>query len=301
MPRTLETIGFVGTGRMGRPIAANLLEDGHELTVHNRTREKAEDLQAQGATLVETPRDAAEGADLVVTMVSDDEAVEAVTYGPEGVLEGLGGDAIHVIASTISPETSRSLAPDHEDTDAHYLAGPVFGRPDAAAARQLWWLLSGPEEPRKRARRVLEPLGQDVYGLGEDPGAANVVKLSGNFLIASAIETMGEAFAFAEKQGIRRGKIAKILRETLFGGLIYTNYGKAIASHDYEPGGFSLEHGYKDVRLTVDSAREVEVPMPVASLLHDRYLSELARGRGELDWAALARRAAEDAGLEVDD
>jgi 3-hydroxyisobutyrate dehydrogenase-like beta-hydroxyacid dehydrogenase len=296
-----RTIGFVGTGNMGRPIAENLLDDGHDLQVYNRTGEKAKPLADEGAALVNTPRAAAQGADVVVTVVSDDEAVREVTLGNQGVLDGLGSDTAHLVMSTVAPATARELAPEHQDTDALYAACPVFGRPDAAANRQLAAPVSGSEKARKQAKPVLRAVSRKVYDLGEDVGAANAVKLGGNFMIAGAIEAMGEAFTFAESQGIERRKMAKIACETLFSGPIYENYGKLVADHDYAEGGFSLENGAKDVRLTVDTAREDNVPMPLANLLHERFLTQLAHDRGDLDWAALGMGIAREAGYEPEE
>lgn len=293
-----HTIGFVGTGAMGLPMAGNLLDDGFQLQVYNRTRKKAEPLADSGAEVVETPREAAEGAELVLTMVSDDKAVAQVTTGPEGIVEGLGAQATHVVMSTISPATARHLADAHQDQGLGYVAAPVFGRPEAAEARELWILCSGPDDDRQAATPVIELLGQRVFDLGEEVGAANVVKLAGNFQIAAAIESMAEAFTFAEKQGVDRAKLARIMNDTLFGGLIHTGYGQKLAHHDYPAGGFSLKLGLKDVDLVLESAKDAEVPMPLASLLHDRYLSQVAKGREDLDWAAIGLGVSEDAGLE---
>ena len=199
--------------------------------------------------------------------------------------------------STISPATSRKLADEHQRYGAIYLASPVFGRPEAAAARRLWMCVSGRQSAKERVRPVLNALGQGVYDFGEDPGAANVVKLCGNFLIASAMEAMAEALTLAEKNGIDRGGIADVLGQTIFSCPIYQNYGKAIAKQSYEPAGFKLSMGLKDVDLVLQTAASTTVPMPLASMLHDRFLAALARGRGELDWAAIALGVSDDAGL----
>jgi len=190
---------------------------------------------------------------------------------------------------------ARNVAARHAERGWGYVAAPVFGRPDAAAARKLWICASGSR--REEARPVLERLGQGVFDFGDDPGAANVVKLSGNFLIAAALEAMAEAFTLAEKNGIDREAVAALFGSTLFSCPIYRNYGETIALKRYRPAGFRLALGWKDLRLALDAARESEMPMPLASLLHDRLLGSIGRGRSDLDGSALAQSVSEEAGL----
>lgn len=292
-----ELIGFIGLGSMGEPMASNLLKAGYTLRVYNRTPSKAASLVNQGAKLVSHPRDLAEPGGTVITMLSDDRALEAVVAGDNGLLARLGRGGMHLSMSTVSPAMARNLAERHQRYGVAYLAAPVFGRPEAAAARKLWICLSGPQSAKQRVQPVLNVLGQAVYDFGEDPGAANVVKLSGNFLIASAIEAMAEAMTLAEKNGIDRARIADMLGQTLFACPVYQNYGKAIAQERYTPAGFKLSLGLKDIDLVLQTAASSKMPMPLANLLHDRFVSALAKGREELDWAALALGASEDAGL----
>ncbi|GAC1349129.1 MAG: NAD(P)-dependent oxidoreductase [Ktedonobacteraceae bacterium] len=292
-----ERIGFIGVGNMGQPMAGNLLKAGFELRVYNRNASKAEPLVAQGAQRVSQPRDVVEPGGIVVTMVANDSALESVVSGEGGFLERLGPDGIHLSMSTVSPATARKLADLHAKHGSMYLAAPVFGRPDAAAGGKLWISLAGSQAGKERVKPVLNALGQGVYDFGEDPGAANVVKLTGNFLIAAAMEAMAEAFTLAEKNGIERTKVIEMLGQTSFACPIYQNYGKAIAEERYTPVGFLLSLGLKDVNLVLQTADSARVPMPMASLLHDRFMASVARGRGEMDWSALALAVSEDAGL----
>jgi 3-hydroxyisobutyrate dehydrogenase-like beta-hydroxyacid dehydrogenase len=199
--------------------------------------------------------------------------------------------------STVAPKTARELARRHADAGSVYLAAPVFGRPEAAAKKLLWICLSGPASGRERVKPLLAEIGQRTVEFGEDPGAANVVKLCGNFLLASSIEMMAEAWTLAEKNGIAPTDLAAFFGETLFPAPVWKSYGGALAAKKYAPPGFRLSLGLKDVELVLATAREAKMPMPLASLLRDRLLSAVARGRADLDWTALGMSAAEDAGL----
>jgi len=234
---------------------------------------------------------------MVITMVANDSALESVVSGENGLLERLGPGGIHLSMSTVSPATARQLAELHEKHGSSYVAAPVFGRPQAAAAQQLWIAVSGPPAAKERVQPLLHALGQGVFDFGEEPGAANVIKLSGNFLIASAMEAMAEALTLAEKNGIDRSKVIDMFGQTLFSCSIYQNYGKAIAEKRYMPAGFYLSLGLKDVSLVLQTADNAKMPMPLASLLHDRLMAGVARGREEMDWSALSLGVSEDAGL----
>ncbi len=293
-----ERVGFIGLGNMGTPMAENLLAAGFALGVYNRSAEKAAALVEGGARLCRTPREAADGAGAVITMLADDAALDAVTHGEDGLLAGLGEGAVHLSMSTVSPATSERLAAEHEQRGAHYVAAPVFGRPDAAKAKKLWICTAGNAAARERAKPVFDALGQGVFEFGDEPSKANIVKLAGNFMLVSAIEAMSEAFALAEKSGIDRQKVAELYYSTLFNCPVYQGYGRAIASERYEPPGFRLKLGRKDVSLVIEAALAREVPMPLASLLRDRLTAAIARGRGNLDWSALGLSASEEAGLK---
>jgi 3-hydroxyisobutyrate dehydrogenase-like beta-hydroxyacid dehydrogenase len=292
-----ERIGFIGLGNMGQPMARNLLKAGFELRVYNRNAAKAKPLVELGAQQVFRPSEVVEPGGIVITMVANDSALESVVLGNEGFLERLGPNGIHLSMSTVSPATAHKLADFHAKHGSIYLAAPVFGRPEAAAARKLWICLSGPQAGKERVQPVLNALGQGIFDFGEDPGAANVVKLAGNFLIAAAMEGMAEALTLAEKNGIDRSKVIDMLGQTIFACPIYQNYGKTIAEKRYTPPGFYLSLGLKDVGLVLQTADSAKVPMPFASLLHDRFLASVAKGRGDMDWSALALDVSEDAGL----
>ncbi len=292
-----DRIGFIGLGRMGVPMAKNLVKADHRVWVYNRTVSKAKPVVEAGARLVDRPQDLSSPGGALITMLADDRAVEQMVLGSEELIKNLGPDGVHISMSTISPEMSRRLAQHHSQYNVDYVAAPVFGRPDSADAGKLWICLSGKKSAKEKIKPIIDVLGQGTYDFGEDPGAANVVKVVGNFLIASAIEAMAEAFAVAEKQEVKRGDVAKMLSETLFACPIYKGYGKRIAEQSYEPPAFTLPMGLKDVGLMLETAGDSRVPTPLASLLRDRILSVLARGGEDLDWTALARGVSESAGL----
>lgn len=291
-------VGFIGLGSMGLPIARHVLQAGHTVVVYNRTRSRADALKPLRPTVADSPAAAAGGGvEVLVTMVADDAALEDVMLGASGALAALAPGAIHVSMSTISPRLSRTLAERHGAAGQQYVAAPVFGRPEAAEARKLWIVAAGPAGAIARCRPLLDELGQGVIVAGADPARANVIKLAGNFLLAAAIEAMGEAFALARKYDIAPAALLDVVNGHVFRSPIYENYGKLIADERYEPAGFKLRYGLKDVRLVLGAAEEVAAPMPLASLMRDRYLSGVARGWGDIDWAGLAGIAAADAGL----
>jgi 3-hydroxyisobutyrate dehydrogenase-like beta-hydroxyacid dehydrogenase len=293
-----ESIAVVGIGAMGAGAARRLLDQGQRVVVWNRTRSKVAPLTELGATAAESPRAAASGAAIVITFLADDRALEEVVLGPDGVASGLGPEAVHLSMSTIAPTTARTLVQAHAERGGAYVAAPVFGRPDAAASGQLWIATSGPAAAKAAARPVLETLGQGVRDFGEDPVAAHVVKLAGNFLIAAACEAMAEAYTLGEKCGLDRAQLAEFFGASLFPSRIYQNYGRAIAEHRYEPAGFKLKLGLKDLRLVLGAADAREMPMPLAGLLHDRFLALAAQGHGEKDWTAIGLAVARDGGVD---
>lgn len=283
---------------MGAGMAANVLAAGFELVVFNRTASKADALVAKGARRAERAGDAARAGGVTITMVADDAALEELVLGDGALARRLAPGGIHLSMSTVAPATSRKLARAHADAGSVYIAAPVFGRPEAAAAKWLWICLSGPAQARVAVRPLLDAMGQGVFDFGDDPGAANVVKVSGNFLIAAALEAIGEALAMVEKSGVDRVAAIEMLSKTLFACPVYQGYGAAIAHQRFTPPGFRLPLGLKDVELALRTAAEVKAPMPTASLLRDRFLSALAKGRAELDWSAVALGASDDAGLK---
>jgi 3-hydroxyisobutyrate dehydrogenase-like beta-hydroxyacid dehydrogenase len=292
-----EEIGFIGLGSMGLPMAANLLAAGIKTRVWNRTAEKAEPLLAKGATRAENFGETARPGGVVITMLADDSAVEAVTMGRDGIATRLGHGGIHVSMSTIAPATSHKLAAYHREHGSEYVAAPVFGRPDNAEKRQLVVCTSGPAAAKERIRPLLDAVGRAVFDYGEQPGAANVAKLCGNFLIAAAIEAMAEVFTLAEKSGLAREQVSEMLGKTLFACPVYQRYGEMVARKQHMPAGFTMPLGLKDVELVLKTAGEVRSPMPIAGLVRERLISGLARGFGEMDWSALALVALDEAGI----
>lgn len=291
-------VGFIGLGNMGHAMARNLRAAGHELAVYNRTREKAETLRQQGARVADSPADAARGAEVVFSMLADDPSLEAVVFGGSGLLAGLGQGAIHVSSSTISVALSERLAEAHAKAGQRYVAAPVFGRPDAAEAKHLWVLAAGARDDVERCRPLLESLGRGLTVLGEKASAANVVKLSGNFLIASMMEALGESFALTRKSGIEPKVFLEVFQSVFARSPIFERYAVLIAQEQYTPAGFRLRLGLKDVKLALEAADSLAVPMPLASLLRDHFLGGVAQGKGDLDWSALGELAAERAGLD---
>lgn len=288
-------VGFIGLGHMGAAMAANLVKAGNEVTVYNRTPDKTRALAAVGARVATRVSDASRG-DAVMTMLANDEAVEALVLGAEGVIASLRPGVLHVSTSTISVALSQRLSEEHAKHGQRYVAAPVFGRPDAAAAAQLVIVAGGEKSAVETARPLLEATARKVFVIGDAPQSANLVKLSGNFLNASVIESLGEAFALIGKGGIDRQRYLEILG-TLFNVPAYNIYGALIASGRFEPPGFAAPLGQKDIRLLLAAADELGVPMPVAGLLRDRFLTLLAHGGERLDWSAIGGLAAQDAGL----
>lgn len=290
-------IAFLGLGNMGSAMAGHLLAAGHELTVWNRTLEKAEPLKSQGAKVERSPSDAVKQAEIAITMLADDHAVESCVLGPGHMLESLPRGATHISMSTISVQLSRKLAEDHARHGQKYIAAPVFGRPDAAAAGKLFVAAAGEKQTIEHCRPVLEALGQKLFVLGEKPEMANVVKVSGNFLIATVIESLGEAIALARKYDIDPHAYVDFLTASLFAAPVYRTYGGLIADEKYTPPGFKVRLGLKDVKLALSAAEEVDAPLPIASLIRDHLLTAISRGMEDMDWSSTAKLAAENAGL----
>jgi len=290
-------VGFIGLGNMGSGIARNLIKAGHSLTVYNRTRSRAEELQPLGATLAATPADAASSAEALITMLADDHAVEDMVLASGSAIESLPAGAVHVSLSTISVALSRRLAQAHQQRQQYYVAAPVFGRPDAAVAARLFIVAAGPLAQIDRCRPLLEAIGQKTFIAGVDQSIANVIKLTGNFLITTVIESLAEAFSLVRKFDLDPDVLLDILTSSLFPAPVYRNYGAMIAADRFEPVGFKLPLGQKDNRLLLEAAEEAAVPMPMASLVRDRFLAAVAQGLGEADWAAVARISFQEAGL----
>jgi 3-hydroxyisobutyrate dehydrogenase-like beta-hydroxyacid dehydrogenase len=292
-----ETVGLIGLGGMGSAIAANLLRAGFGLRVYNRTRAKAEPLARQGAQVRDSPAETAEPGGIVITIVSNDDALLEVTTGRGGILDQLGPGGIHLSMSTISVRLARDLTGRHHDRGSHYVASPVFGKPEVAAQRKLWVCSAGDPAARARVRPLQEAIGQRLFDLGDDPPAAHAVKLAGNFLIAAAIEAMAEAFTLTQKHGVARTMAYELFTRSLFDCFVYREYGQLVATEKYEPVGAKPSLIRKDLGLVLDAAREALVAMPFAHIIHDHMTATVAKGRDDTDWAGFAREVSESAGL----
>ena len=286
-------IGFLGLGQMGHGMAANLIRAGHEVTLYNRTPGKAAGLDAPCAA---TPGEAAMGKEVVFTMLANDAALEAVLYGAGGVLAHLPAGAIHVSCSTISVALAEALTVAHANAGQRFVSAPVFGRPDAAAAAKLFIAAAGDSADLARLQPLFGVLGQRSFIMGDVPARANLVKLSGNFLIASVIEALGEALALVGKGGVDKHAYLELLTSSLFNAPVYKTYGNLLVERNFEPPGFAAPLGQKDIRLVLAAAETLNVPLPLASLVRDRFLTLLANGGEGLDWSAFGALAAKDSG-----
>src|SRR5579862_4224374 len=290
-------VGFVGIGNMGSAMARNLIKAGHTLVLYNKTQSRAEALRPLGAEVVGTPAEAASGAEALITMVADDHALEHMIFGHGKIIDSLPAGAVHVSRSDLSVAMSHRLLAAHREKKQHYIAAPVFGRPDAAAAAKIFIAAAGPADQIERCRSLFDAMGQKTFVVGEEAPAANLVKITANFLITTVIESLGEGFALIRKSGVDPGKFLEVVTGTLFSAPIYRTYGAMIAADNFEPVGFRMPLGMKDNRLALAAAEAVAVPMPMASLVRDRMLAATAQGMGEADWAAIARISFREAGL----
>jgi 3-hydroxyisobutyrate dehydrogenase-like beta-hydroxyacid dehydrogenase len=274
-----------------------LVRAGHEVTVWNRSADKARGLVALGAVAAPTPQEAAAGREAVLTMLADDGALEHVLTGPQGLLEGLRPGALHISLSTISVATAENLAARHAERGQHLLSAPVFGRPEAAAAAKLFVVAGGRQADLEGAKPVFDAISQRVFYIGEAPSSANLVKLCGNFMILAAIETMAEAMALAERGGVSRKQLLEVLTGTLFDSPVYRNYGSGLIEGRFKPAGFAAPLGLKDMRLVGQSADTLRVPMPVLNVLRDHLLQTIATLGDDVDWSAIGHTVAKNAGL----
>jgi 3-hydroxyisobutyrate dehydrogenase-like beta-hydroxyacid dehydrogenase len=281
---------------MGTGMARNLLRAGHELTVYNRSHEKAQALASEGARVAGSPADACRDVEVVMTMVADDHAVEEIVFGRDGISSAMKKDCIHVSHSTISPDLARRLTAEHGQRNQGYLSAPVFGRPDAAEAGKLLVVAAGRSDLVERCRPLFDVIGRQAFVVGFEPWQANVSKLCGNFMIGSVIEALGEAYATLRKSGVAPLAFLEIMN-ALFASPVIANYGSIIAKEQFEPAQFALHLGLKDLRLVLATADERAAPMPMASLVHDHMVAAVAQGQAEMDWSSVARVAAREAGL----
>src|SRR5665647_137056 len=284
-----QSIGFIGLGNLGTPIALNLMESGHALYVYNRTASKIATLAAKGAIGCDSIAALAKQCHVVFTIVSDDEALKNICEGEQGLLKNLDKDSIHISMSTILPKTAEDLALLHNQHGHHYIASPVFGRPDAATAKKLNFVISGEENIRKQVEPLLRDAGAlNVFDFGENISAANTVKLCGNFLIASALEAIGESIALAEKSGVDAQQMWNMLSQTLFNTPLYHNYSTIILQQKFEPAAFTMKLGLKDMNLVLQQASVANQSMPLASLLQKNMQQIITSGKENIDWSAVS-------------
>jgi 3-hydroxyisobutyrate dehydrogenase-like beta-hydroxyacid dehydrogenase len=286
-------IGFIGLGEMGTAMVANILKAGHNVRVWNRSPERAQRLVEAGARVVGSVAEAFTG-DAVFSMLADDAAVREVINAQ--VLEQAPRGQIHVNMATISVALAEELAHAHAQRGLNYVAAPVMGRPDVAAAGKLTIVAGGPAEAIDRVQPVFDAVGQKTWRIGSHAQQANVMKLATNFMLASAVETLGEASAMLAGHGVAMQDFLDVITSGLFQGVVYQGYGKMIAEQRYEPALFKARLGMKDVRLAIAAAESVNTPMPIASVVRDSLIEAMAHGDGDKDFAVLGQVAARRAG-----
>jgi len=284
-----QKIGFIGLGNLGTPIAMNLIDSGYALYVYNRTASKAAPLAVKGAIVCNNVASLAMECNIVFTIVSDDAALKNICEGENGLLNNLQKESIHISMSTILPKTAADLALLHQQQGQHYLASPVFGRPEAATAKKLNFTISG----EKKIREQIEPLLKDAGGLnvwdfGDSISAANTVKLCGNFLIASALEAIGESINLAKKSDVDAQQMWNMLSQTLFNAPVYINYSNIILHQKFEPAAFTMKLGLKDINLVLQQAASADQSMPLASLLQKNMQQIVNSGKENIDWSAVS-------------
>jgi len=287
------SVACVGLGRMGSGIARNIQNAGFGLTVYNRTAEKMKPLVEAGAAAARTPREAAAAADIVVTNLMDDASVLGAVSGDNGILAGMRPDAIHIGTTTISPSLSTRLGALHSAQGSHYVAGPVAGRPDAAAAGKLFTFVAGKPEWLERCQPVMNAYANRIIPMGEDPAIAMSMKLVGNFMVASLIELIGEAYVFAECRGVDPSILTNMFKQYMPAAAEYVD---RICTRDFDRAGFTLDGGTKDVTLILQAAAEVHAPLSYASVVRDKCLAAQARGMGQMDWSVMTETSRFEAG-----
>ena len=290
-------ISFLGLGAMGQVMARRLLDAGHEMTVYNRTASKADDLVAAGARFAATPAAAAEGAEIIFSMLFDDATTQAATFGADGIASVMGPDAIHVCCSTLSLDQARRLRDGHAERGQAYVTACVLGRPPAAVAGELFVIVGGAEPLHARLLPVLTIFGPKVFVAGKDPVQANLVKLSLNFLIMSTIEQMAEVFALNEKAGTDPRTVFEIMTGSFYNAPVHRNYGKLMVNRAYDYPGAPVTLGLKDTEMFLAAGHDYHVPLPYAAIARDRFLAAIAAGDAEKDFVVLMERARQDAGL----
>ncbi len=296
MSGEIKKVAVVGLGRMGSGIAGNVLRAGFDLSVYNRTAEKTRPLVEAGARAAASPREAAGGADAVITCLFDDASVLSAAEGDDGLLAGLPAEAIHIGTTTISPRTANRLAALHEAHGSRYIAGPVLGRPDVAAAGHLLTLVAGDPAAISRAEPLIKSYAPVVMNVGDRHAAANVAKLALNFMVAVTLELIGEVGAFTEKSGLDRD-LSLALVSSMLGPQPLKDYAKRIFDRQFDDVGFDLVSGFKDVRLMLEASEDVGGPLSLAGVLREKFVAAVANGLGGKDWSAVTEATRMAAGL----
>jgi len=291
--------GFVGLGKIGYAMASNMLKSGYKLTVFDPNKDACNRLKDEGCEVADRVEDVAKACSrgVLVSALPNDLELKAVT---DQIKPYLHSEAVHCSCSTVGAETSRAVAKLHKPFGCAFVSAPVFARPDGMARGESYIVISGSPNGKDAVKPLLATTSKEIFDFGEDPGGANVAKLAGNFLIAAAIESMAEAMALAEKNGTDRVQLMRMLNSTIFDCLIYRGYGQRVSERDHVPypdAHFALALGHKDLNLILECANNSRAPMPVASLLHERFLTAMSKGRQDLDWSAIGLNSSEDAGL----
>jgi 3-hydroxyisobutyrate dehydrogenase-like beta-hydroxyacid dehydrogenase len=297
MAKATETIGFIGLGSMGLPMARNLIEAGFPVKIFNRTKNKAEELVALGADLVDSLQEVANPDGIAITMVANDTALKEIVLGNKGIGSVLARGGVHLSMSTVSPEVARELAQFHNERGAAYVASPVSGRPDAAANKQLLMWVSGDLRAQERVAPIIAALGRGNFALGEDPIAGHAAKIAANVMVINTIELLAEIFVFIEKNGIDPKIFADAITQSIFAAPIFKSYSNLLLTGDLPEPGFKVELALKDMNLALNASEAVKVSLPIASLLRERLLITSARGKGDLDVTAIQELIRELAGL----
>ncbi len=289
-----ESIALIGVGAIGRALAAKLIEQGHRLTLWNRTREKAEGL---GATVADSPEEAITPGVVLISVLSDDDAVDTM-FADGKLAEKLGPEGLHIGVSTISPEAATRLAEVHRRAESRYVSAPVMGRPDMIEKQVHHFLLGGAPEDRERAAAILDPTGKGSFAFGDEPAAANAGKIINNFLIAVSINALGQAFVMAEKNGVDPAQLYEQATGTLFACPLWKSYGKQILERDFQETLFKLSLGLKDMKLAEGLMDSGEIPFGLLGPIRDRYTEAMAAGMEEKDWTAVSEIIRREAGLK---
>jgi 3-hydroxyisobutyrate dehydrogenase-like beta-hydroxyacid dehydrogenase len=291
-------VGFIGLGRMGQGIAGNVLGGGHDVAVYNRTASKADALVKDGATLAASVAEVCAGRDVVITMLAHDAALDEVTHAEGGLLQSLPDGAIHLAMGTHSVVVTGQMAEAHDAAGKLFVACPVLGRPDMAAAGQLGLVPGGRADLVDKCRPLLENIGRRTFEAGENPASAASIKVTNNFVLGCAIEAMGEGFALTRKYGVAPAVFYDVLADGMFNCPAYKIYGDIIAKEDYDRVGITATLGLKDANLALQAGEAVGVPLPSGNAWRDRLIGAVAHGDGEKDWAVVGREQARASGLE---